>query len=123
MNRAIIEIIFALVAILGAYLYISNLKNEIKDLELEIAQLNSKYATKNIELERLENVIATQNKAIAELKANEKEHLAKLEEWKNKPAKIKYKYIRETIPEKKSNDCEDIKAVIDNVRKLDFSRM
>jgi len=126
LNRNLWGMLVIAAAAFGLYWYINSLRIEIKDLQVEVAEMKSKYDSKSFEVERLEAVIETQNKAINELKVSEEKHLAELEEWKNKPAEVKYKYIKDIIykdKEVKSNDCEDIKAVIDNVRKLDFSRM
>ena len=63
--------------------------------------------------------IESQNKAIDSQKVELAEKLQELEDWKNQPPEIKYKEVIK-YAEVKSNECEDIKNVINSIRGTSF---
>lgn len=78
-NKTVMSVIAILVAILGAYTYVSHLKNEITNLTLSNETLTQNVATYKTTITDLEQSIANQNIAIntlqhdseARVKANE----------------------------------------------------
>jgi hypothetical protein len=113
-------IVATLVVVL--WVYVHNLKSLIDSLEDKISQMKTTMIYKKLEKERLENTIVSQNKSIELLRASDDEARAKLAKWKQLPPKVRYKVVYRD-KEVKSNDCKDIKNVIDAVRDFDISRL
>lgn len=93
-------------------LYINNLREENKILNA------------NLVLEKANNVslmasINSQNEKIEENKIDYEKNLKELEDWKNKPPNIKYKAVIK-FKEVKSNECKDIKNIINDIRTTSF---
>ena len=126
LNKNFIFGVLIVSVISALYFYVYSLKTDIKDLQLQVSQMEITVINKKLEVERLETSIISQNKYIESLEANKTKNLAELEKWKNKPAEVRYKTIYETIykdKEIKSNECKDIKTMLDNVRSIDFSSL
>ena len=98
--------------------------------KLEIANLNtavSEYETLVAKLEasnaQSKALIAKQNEAIEEITTDKELALNKLEEWRAKPPKIRYEVIYKDREVIKSNECDDIKSRLDDVRDTDFNSL
>ena len=104
-----------IVLITGLYFYIHTLKSQINNLQDLLKDNQIELANSKLQSERYKNALDSQNKEIESLKLNEKLSLAKLKKWKSLPPKIKYKTITK-IREVKSNDCKDIKNVLNAVK-------
>lgn len=125
MNTIIYAGVSLILAIFAAFIW-----NEFQNKNLEIANLNtavSEYETLVAKLEssnaQSKTIITKQNEAIEEITTDRELALSKLEEWKAKPPQVRYEVIyrdREII---KSNDCEDIKSRLDDVRVIDFNSL
>ncbi len=97
---------------------INTLENEllVRDLEIE------KYKTTLAHLEASVSVcnasIKMQNETIAVNEADIKKREEKLRELKSQPPDVRYKVIYKEIPkiDLKSNECDDIKAILDNIK-------
>lgn len=113
----IVAFLFAIVLCLAVYsrvLYTDN-----KDLTTTINILNSKIAVKEVEKVGLESSIKNQNIQIEKVSVDLDEKMKELEEWKNKPPDIRYQEVIK-IKEIKSNECTDIKTVINSFRSTSF---
>jgi hypothetical protein len=84
--------------------------NEYADFDNAIEKANNTVIKATIE---------SQNKAIDSQKVELAEKLQELEDWKNQSPEIKYKEVIK-YREVKSNECEDIKAVINSMRGTSF---
>lgn len=113
----IIAFLVALLLSVGIYSRILLSQNKI---------LTTDLITKNslLEVEKAKNVnlnasIKNQNEKIENNQIDLDTKLKELEEWKNKPAEIKYKEIIK-FKEIKSNECTDIKNIINSIRTTSF---
>ncbi len=119
-NMIIAAVIAAVVFCI--YFYINSLNNDIHDLKKSLMQNQVKLANTRLESTRYKAALDSQNKEIEQLRAHTTLAEAKLKKWKNRPPDIKYKFIYKTR-EVKSNECSDIKSVIDGVRTIDFDSL
>ena len=111
-----------LLLLIGLYFYIHTLKTQIQDLKNQLTQNQVELANYKLESERYKNAIDIQNNKINELKVSKDNALAKLNKWKALPPKIKYRTITK-IREVKSNDCKDIKRVLDSIKLIDPNKL
>jgi len=96
----------------------------ISDLEEEVTQLTTELVVVNNNATRLRNSIAVQNTAIDKLTLDITTRSIELEEWRNKPAEIRYNTIYKEIPayvDMRKESCENTKAIIDVARNYDFN--
>ncbi|MFY4767446.1 hypothetical protein ACOTV5_02310 [Aliarcobacter butzleri] len=112
-------LIFLATVIVCLGVYSRVLYTDNKDLITTINTLNSKIAVKEVEKVGLENSIKSQNIEIEKVSINLDEKMKELEEWKNKPPDIRYQEVIK-IKEIKSNECTDIKTVINSFRSTSF---
>ena len=112
-NMIIGGVIIILIA--GLYFYIHTLKSQINNLQDLLKDNQIELANSKLQSERYKNALDSQNKEVEALKLNEKLSLAKLKKWKSLPPKIKYKTITK-IREVKSDECKDIKNVLNAVK-------
>ena len=96
-------------------------ESQISELELMVAEMDTQILVEHNNVLQLNRVIEKQNEAITLLAADYDTNVKEFEAWKAKPKKIKYvdvvKYVNVEV---KSNECEDIKAVIDSIRNTSF---
>lgn len=111
--------VFLITIIVSLGVYSRVLYTDNKDLTTTINTLNSKIAVKEVEKVGLENSIKSQNIEIEKVSINLDEKMKELEEWKNKPPDIRYQEVIK-IKEIKSNECTDIKTVINSFRSSSF---
>ena len=111
-----------LLLVIGLYFYIHTLKIQIQDLRSQLTQNQIELANYRLESERYKNAIDIQNKQIEKLKVSKNNALVKLNKWKLLPPKIKYRTITK-IREVKSNDCKDIKRVLDSIKLIDPNKL
>lgn len=111
--------VFLITIIVSLGVYSRVLYTDNKDLITTINTLNSKIAVKEVEKVGLENSIKSQNIEIEKVSINLDEKMKELEEWKNKPPDIRYQEVIK-IKEIKSNECTDIKTVINSFRSTSF---
>ncbi len=111
-------------------LFVAFVYSSFQSKKLEIATLKQEISTKEVFIAKLESsnaqiklLTTKQNESIETLKANRDEALLKLEKWKALPPKIRYEVIYKDREVIKSNECDDIKSIIDDVRSVDFERL
>lgn len=108
-------IVILVFIISGAYTYF--IKNELEKLQREYIEQSQKLA-----IEKANNLIChtnlnKQNSDIEEMKNDYENKLLDFQNWKNKEFESKYKEL-EKFKEIKSNECEDIKNLINHVRSI-----
>jgi len=108
------------------YFYINNLKNTIKDYEIKISEVKLESINFKRQSELLKTSLNQQNKVVNNLKTDYKKSIITLKEWKSKPKEIRYEVIYKTIYKNKvtkSNECEDIKIMLDNIATLNYNSL
>ncbi len=110
-------ILIVLLLVSGAFNWVQS--NKIEKLELDITNKVSEIAVKDANNINLTSTIKYQNEKIERIENNYVEKNKEFEIWKNKPAEIKYKEVIKNV-EVKSNECKDIKSIINDIRNTSF---
>lgn len=114
-------VIFTLIiAFIGMYLYADALKKEVSDLNTSLNTATSLLAVEKANNVTLKAALDFQNIEIEKNKIDLDEKKKELDEWKNKPPNIKYKTIEKIIKQGDSNECENIKNMLDDIRNTSF---
>ena len=100
-----------IILIIGLVIYFFALNNYISNLKLKIAVLEKDKIELNF-------VLDNQNKALESIRIDRDNRLKELEYIKSLPPEIKYKTIYKEIPKiiEKSDNCEDIKEVLNSLK-------
>lgn len=109
----IVGVVCTVLAGVIVYLYISNLRLEAKVSGLETDLVVCK--TNNVTVKA---ALDTQNEKITSMEIDLEERNAKYQELLNQPPEIRYEVIYKKVPsiEVKSNECKEIKKLIDDIR-------
>lgn len=110
------------VLLVSLYFYIHGLHQDIEALKKSLLTNQVKLANSKLQSTRYKAALDSQNKEIEGLKAQRTLAESKLKKWKSKPPDVKYKVIYK-VREVKSDDCKDIKNVIDTVRHFDYNSL
>ena len=121
-RNVIINLVVIFIMILGLGFYITTLKVSIHKLEKEINSLNTELLHRALESERLAAALKRQNEKVMLIKSDRENALSKLRKWKNKPPDVRYKTIIR-YREVKSNECKDIKNILDDINVTDFNSL
>ena len=101
----------------GAYSYF--IKSELKKVQAKYSKQTEELAVEKANNTALRASIENQNKAVEKIKVDLENNLKEFEEWKNKPIETKYKEVIK-YKEVKSNECKDIKNIINSIRSTSF---
>ena len=101
----------------GAYNYF--IKSELEKVQTKYSKQTEELAVEKANNTALRASIENQNKAVEEIKVDLENNLKDFEEWKNKPIETKYKEVIK-YKEVKSNECKDIKNIINSIRSTSF---
>lgn len=119
-SKATIIIITIFITILAIQsLYIKTLSSQVENLNSKLSKTESLLALEKANNINLSASIQAQNNKIELIKNDYDSKNKEFEQWKQKPAEIKYKEIIKKI-EVKSNECKDIKIIIDDIRNTSF---
>ena len=110
-------IVIAVFLIGGAYTYF--IKSELEKVQASYLVQGKELAIEKANSITAKATIESQNNAIESQKVEYSEKLQELEDWKNKPSEVKYKEVIK-YKEVKSNECEDIKNIINSMRSTSF---
>lgn len=110
-------IAISLLIFCGVYIYMQN--HTINNLQIDLQEKAAEIAVKDANNINLALTIKTQNEKIEQIENNYVEKNKEFEIWKNKPAEIKYKEVIKNV-EVKSNECKDIKSIINDIRNTSF---
>ncbi len=120
-------VISLLINIVGGFIsnsQISELESDKIKLELQIGALNAVTVLKDMNNAVLRSKINENNSRIEQITVRYGEAIKKVNKWKDKEPVIKYKVLYKTLPaeviEVKSNECKDIKSIIDGVRSINY---
>jgi len=120
-KEMITAILIVIVSIVG-YVYISSLKTQIITLRDTLKDNQIELANYKLASARCKSALDKQNDTVESLKANETLNLAKLKKWRNQPIKDKYKVIKKII-KVESDECKDIKNVLNAVPTIDYNSL
>lgn len=110
-------IAISLLIFCGIYIYMQN--HSIDNLQTELQLKAAEIAVKDANNINLTSTIKSQNEKIEQIENNYVKKNKEFEIWKNKPAEIKYKEVIKNV-EVKSNECKDIKTIINDIRNTSF---
>lgn len=110
-------ILFILLSISASFNWVQS--NKIEKLELDVKNKTAEIAVKDANNISLTSEIKSQNQKIEQIENNYIEKNKEFEIWKNKPTEVKYKEVIKNI-EVKSNECKDIKNLINDIRNTSF---
>ena len=112
--------VLAIIAIVTVAMYennISTLKDRVQESKIESLEYQKENAV-------CKAAIEDQNKALYTIRQDYKSQSEEFRNWQEQPQLVKYKTIyKNKILEVKSNECEDIKNSIDDVRAIQFSKL
>ena len=97
---------------------INDLENELVVRDLDIEKYKTTIAHIEASVSVCKSALAHQNEAIELQGVDIKTKEAALQELKTKPPDVRYKVIYKEIPtiETKSNECDDIKEMLDSIK-------
>ena len=107
------SLVITTIVIFGLLMQNGNLKIDKLELQKQIENLNYELAIEKNNYNKLKDDLDRHNKELDNIKTDYKNNLEEFEKWKNKPVEIKYKEV-------KSNECKDIKLIIDDIRNSSF---
>jgi uncharacterized membrane protein YgaE (UPF0421/DUF939 family) len=119
LNRRLVTIGICVSFALTIIVYVYSLKSDIQRLENKVKDTYIVLANVRLEGLRYKTELDNLNNVIKQLRVDKTKSLAKLNNWINQPKEIRYKVIYKTR-EVKSNDCEDIKSLINDVRHIKY---
>jgi len=116
-----VYVIAGIIALLiGSYIYY--LKQDINNLELDKASLQSKLIKEQFQGSLYKSSLDKQSLLVEQMRADYDVSVDKLNKWKAKPAEVRYEVIYKTInKEIKSNECKDVANSIDTIKSIDYS--
>ena len=98
----------------------------VNGLEKDLLACGKEKAELQLSVEKFRDALTVQNKAIDNLKIDYDLAIIELEDWKSKPAEVKYKYIYETVVKEINvtrGDCNDTTLLIESIKHIDFSQL
>lgn len=110
--------------LVGSLFYNGVLKFKVDGLRDEVGVLEMKLNEERMNNNVLKGSIKTQNDAIAATSIALDKKQKELDEWKNKPEKIRYNTIYKNLPltiDIRKEDCETTKDAITAIRSIDFN--
>jgi len=120
MINQVYVIVGIIAALIGAYIY--DLKQDINNLELDKASLQSKLIKEQFQGSLYKSSLDKQSLLVEQMRADYDVSVDKLNKWKAKPAEVRYEVIYKTInKEIKSNECKDVANSIDTIKSIDYS--
>lgn len=118
-NILIIALVSLLTILAISAVYIKMQTAKIESLQENITKLEIELSNEKANNITLSSTIKNQNQKIAEHQNSYDIKIKEFQEWKDKPAEIKYKEIIK-YQEIKSNECKDIKNIINDIRNTSF---
>lgn len=107
---------------LSAYFYVHDLQEQILTLNSSLKDSYIEVANEKLQSSRYKSSLDSQNKGIELSKVSQAEARDKLRKWRAKPPEVRYITITK-IREVKSDECEDIRKVINSVKLIDFNSL
>jgi uncharacterized membrane protein YgaE (UPF0421/DUF939 family) len=117
-TKILIVIGISVSLLVGAWIF--SLKQDISILEKEKAIIQLDFNSCLSNSQTLKGAIDTQNKKIEQYEISLVQKQNELEKWKEQPPQVKYKTIEKIITKENSNECKDIKNMLDDIRTTSF---
>lgn len=116
MNRVIQGICVVLI-VLSTWLTIGKLQ-----LETRVAELETSLVVCNTNKVAIENALTSQNDKVESMRADSEAALKKYQELVEKPPEIRYEVVYKKVPTigVKSDECEEIKKLVDDIRNAGY---
>ena len=111
----VIGLLIGLVCTLGVTLWLQG--RVVDSLRIDNTRISGELVVAKANNVVLEGAIIDQNTAIESTRNDYEAKIAEYEEWRAKPAEIKYKTI---VKEVKSDECTDIKNALDELSTIKF---
>lgn len=112
-----IAIAFLLFCILALIVYIKIINTEKDNLNTKLEKANAALVLEKANNTTYRSILAKQNSDIENLKTDYENNLKDFENYKKQDFEVKYKEL-EKFKEVKSNECKDIKNLIDHIRTI-----
>ena len=114
----------AAVLLFSKNIEIDNLKAELEISTLQVEKMKSDKENMRTQLDMCVTEISKVNEQMEHLAADRNRALDKFNEQKAKPPEVRYEVVYKHIINKDgSNDCNDVKGVLDSVRSLEPKRL
>ena len=116
MNKVIQGICVVLI-VLSTWLTISKLQ-----LETRVAELETSLVVCNTNKVVVENALASQNDRVEAMRVDSEIAFKKYQELVEKPPEIRYEVVYKKVPAigVKSDECEEIKKLVDDIRNAGY---
>ena len=110
------------VAFVSLFWYIENQKDVIASLEKKIAEQNADAALLELEKSECRAAVKVQNETLMSMRGEYEKRKKELEARKQLPASVRYEVIYKENPtmEVESDECKDIKNLLDSIRRSGF---
>ena len=112
-----IVIAFLLFCILALVVYIKIINTEKDNLNTKLEKANAALVLEKVNNTTYRSILAKQNSDIENLRIDYENNLKDFENYKKQDFETKYKEL-EKYKEVKSNECKDIKNLIDHIRTI-----
>lgn len=114
-----IAIAFLLFCILALVVYIKIINTEKDNLNTKLEKANAALVLEKANNTTYRSILAKQNSDIENLRIDYENNLKDFENYKNQDFEVKYKEVIK-YKELRSNECEDIKNLINSMRGTSF---
>ncbi|MDX4061731.1 hypothetical protein Q6A90_05055 [Aliarcobacter skirrowii] len=114
-----VVIAFLLFCILALVVYIKIINTEKDNLNTKLEKANAALVLEKVNNTTLRSINAKQNSDIEKNRIDYENNLKDFENYKKQDFEVKYKEL-EKYKEVKSNECKDIKNIINSIRSTSF---
>ena len=118
MQGYIVAAVALIVAFASLFWRIENQKDVIASLEKSLFEQHAQIATLEMEKSECLTAVTTQNEKLMAMRINYEERVKALETRKQLPSSVRYEVVYRENPtmEVKSDECKDIKDLLDSIR-------
>lgn len=113
----IVSFTFLLFSVLALLVYIKLIHFEKNELQSELNRVNKELVVEKANNVTCKAILQKQNSDIENLRIDYENKLLDFENYKKQDFEVKYKEL-EKYKEVKSNECKDIKNLIDHIRTI-----
>lgn len=123
MNNLVYGIILSAVMFIGFHIF--GLHRTISTHESTIDRLTESNSKKDLEVDRYRLSISNQNAKIEKLRLDKEKAEADLANWKKLPKEVRYEVIYKYINKEiiKSEECDDIKSILNSLSNINYNNL
>lgn len=118
-NSKLLLVGFIVIVFLIGGVYNYFLKSELEKVQAEFSEQGKELAVEKANNATAKAIIEKQNLLVELNKTDYENNLKEYQNWKDKPPEVKYKEVIK-YKEVKSNECQDIKNIINSIRSTSF---